>query len=72
MKRLRLMTLAEEKRAMNAAGRGKVVVKDQSSNGGMMRNHDEEPNNPCWNEKSRVWRRMEGYQLPRCPCSPDF
>jgi hypothetical protein len=57
---------------MNAAGRGKVVVKDQSSSGGMMRNHDEEPNNPCWNEKSRVWRRMEGYQLPWCPCSPDF
>jgi hypothetical protein len=72
MKHLRLTTLVEDERATNAAGRGEVVVKDQSSNGGMMRNHDEEPNNPCWNEKSRAWRRMEGYHLPRCPCSPDF
>jgi hypothetical protein len=32
--------------------RGKVVMKDHSSNGGMMMNDDEEPNNLCWNEKS--------------------
>ena len=32
--------------------RGKVVMKDHSSSGGMVMNDDEEPNNLCRNDKS--------------------
>ena len=32
--------------------RGKVVMKDHSSNNSMMMNDNEELNNLCWNEKS--------------------
>jgi hypothetical protein len=35
--------------------RGKEVVKDHSSSGGIMMNNDKEMNNPCSNEKSRAW-----------------
>jgi hypothetical protein len=41
--------------------RGKVVVKDQQQRRNDM-NNDEEPNNPCWNEKSRAWSRTRGRQ----------
>jgi hypothetical protein len=40
--------------------RGKEVVKDHSSSGGIMMNNDKEPNNPCSNEKSRAWSRTRG------------
>ena len=39
---------------------GKVVMKDHSSNDGMMMNDDEEPNNLCWKEKSWAWSRTRG------------
>ena len=37
--------------------RGKVVMKDHSSSGGMMMNDNEELNNLCWNEKNWAWSR---------------
>jgi hypothetical protein len=72
--KLKITTLAEEERGMNAAGpwEGRAERSQQQ------RQNDEELNNPCWNEKRRAWsqnkrtRRMEGCQLPRRPCSPDF
>jgi hypothetical protein len=79
--KLKITTLAEEERGMNADGpwEGRGERSQQQRRNDM--NNDEEPNNPCWNEKSRAWsrttgrggwKRMEGYQLPRCPCNPDF
>jgi hypothetical protein len=85
--KLKITTLAEEERGMNAGGpcegRGERSQQqrriDMNNEQSMLER--EEPNNPCWNEKSRAWsrtrgrggwKRIEGYQLPRRPCSPDF
>ena len=44
---------------MNAAGpwEGRGERSQQQRRNDM--NNDEEPNNPCWNEKSRAWRMEE-------------
>jgi hypothetical protein len=68
--------------------RGKEVVKDESSSGEIMMNNDKDPNNPCWNEKSRAWSRTRGrggwkaisfHDVPtvlisnkKANCCPDF
>jgi hypothetical protein len=58
--KLKITTLAEEERGMNAAGpwEGRGERSQQQRRNDM--NNDEEPNNPCWNEKSRAWSRTRG------------
>jgi hypothetical protein len=58
--KLKITTLAEEERGMNADGpwEGRGERSQQQRRNDM--NNDEEPNNPRWNEKSRAWRRTRG------------
>jgi hypothetical protein len=57
---LKITTLAEEEHGMNEAGpwEGRGERSQQQRRNDM--NNDEEPNNPCWNEKSRAWSRTRG------------
>jgi hypothetical protein len=82
--KLKITTLAEEERGMNAAG----PWEGRGERSQQQRRNDEEPNNPCWNEKRRAWSRTRGrggwkaissHGVPavlisdeKAKCGPDF